>query len=283
MSVLFWVATAVLALALMALVVAGLRRPRVPAEAPDLALYRGQLDELARDVAAGRLAPADHDAARLEIERRLLAAAGAPPVASGGTGRRGPLTMGLAVLILGGGYATYLALGAPHLPDQPLALRADERAAAAARLRQAQMIEEMVAGLAARLAAAPDDLAGWQRLGRSYMVLGRFPAAAEAFAKAAELAPENVDILLAWAEALLPPVRAAGPPPAPFDAVMARVTAVQPDNPRALFMRGEAAARSGRPAEARRLWRRLLARLPADSPLRQPLAERVAALPAADQ
>ena len=146
---------------------------------PDLALYRGQLDELARDVAAGRLAPADR-AARLEIERRLLAAAGAPPVASGGTGRRGPLTMGLAVLILGGGCALTWPL-APHLPDQPLALRADELATAAAHLRQAQMIE--VAGLAARLAAAPGDLAGWQRLGRSYMVLGRFPAAARPLPK----------------------------------------------------------------------------------------------------
>ena len=77
MSALFWLATAVLALALMALVVAGLRRPRVPVEPPDLTLYRGQLDELARDLAAGRLAPADHAAARLEIERRFLAAAGA--------------------------------------------------------------------------------------------------------------------------------------------------------------------------------------------------------------
>ena len=112
------------------------------------------------------------------------------------------------------------------------------------------MIEEMVAGLAARLAVAPDDLAGWQRLGRSYMVLQRFPAAAEAYAKAAELAPDNVDVLLAWAEALLPPVRAAGPPPADFEVLMARIVALDPGNARVLFMRGEAAARGGRPAEA---------------------------------
>lgn len=283
MSALFWLATAVLALALMALVVAGLRRPRVPVEPPDLTLYRGQLDELARDLAAGRLAPADHAAARLEIERRLLAAAGAPAPAQAGTGRRAPLALALAVVILGGSYVTYFALGAPHLPDRPLTLRAGERAAAAERLRQARMIEEMVAGLAARLAAAPDDLAGWQRLGRSYMVLQRFPAAAEAYAKAAELAPDNVDVLLAWAEALLPPVRAAGPPPADFEALMARIAALDPGNARVLFMRGEAAARGGRPAEARRLWQRLLARLPVDSPLRGPLEARVAALPATDQ
>ena len=111
MSALFWLATAVLALALMALVVAGLRRPRVPVEPPDLTLYRGQLDELARDLAAGRLAPADHAAARLEIERRLLAAAGAPAPAQAGTGRRAPLALALAVVVLGGSYVTYFALG----------------------------------------------------------------------------------------------------------------------------------------------------------------------------
>ncbi|MEC8181654.1 MAG: tetratricopeptide repeat protein, partial [Pseudomonadota bacterium] len=225
----------------------------------------------------------DHAAARLEVERRLLAAAAAPAPARAGTGRRAPLALALAAVILGGSYITYYALGAPHLPDRPFALRAGERAAAAERLRQAQMIEEMVAGLAARLAAAPGDLAGWLRLGRSYMVLQRFPAAAEAYARAAELAPDNVNVLLAWAEALLPPVRAAGPPPADFEVLMARIVALDPGNARVLFMRGEAAARGGWPAEARRVWRRLLARLPMDSPLRRPLEARLAALPGGDQ
>ncbi|OQP85104.1 c-type cytochrome biogenesis protein CcmI [Rhizobium rhizosphaerae] len=36
-----------------------------------------------------------------------------------------------------------------------------------------RMIEDMVGGLAARLKARPDDAEGWQRLVRSYMVLGR--------------------------------------------------------------------------------------------------------------
>ena len=110
MSALFWLTTVVLALALMALVVAGLRRPRVPMEPPDLTLYRGQLDELARDLAGGRLAPTDHAAARLEVERRLLAAAAAPAPARAGTGRRAPLALALAAVILGGSYITYLPL-----------------------------------------------------------------------------------------------------------------------------------------------------------------------------
>jgi cytochrome c-type biogenesis protein CcmH len=45
---------------------------------------------------------------------------------------------------------------------------------------QTAMIEGMVSGLAARLAAEPDDVEGWLRLIRSYVVLGRADAAAEA-------------------------------------------------------------------------------------------------------
>ncbi|MGH6922213.1 MAG: c-type cytochrome biogenesis protein CcmI [Propylenella sp.] len=45
---------------------------------------------------------------------------------------------------------------------------------------QKEMIEGMVSGLAARLEANPDDADGWLRLIRSYVVLGRIDAAAEA-------------------------------------------------------------------------------------------------------
>lgn len=45
---------------------------------------------------------------------------------------------------------------------------------------QAAMIEGMVSGLAARLEGEPDDVEGWLRLIRSYVVLGRTEAAAAA-------------------------------------------------------------------------------------------------------
>ncbi len=59
----------------------------------------------------------------------------------------------------------------------------DEEVAAAQSLPpsdQAAMIEGMVSGLAERLKAEPDDVEGWLRLIRSYVVLGRPDAAAEA-------------------------------------------------------------------------------------------------------
>lgn len=50
------------------------------------------------------------------------------------------------------------------------------------------MIRSMVEGLAERLKDQPDDLAGWKRLGRSYMVLGKKAKAAKALSHAASLA-----------------------------------------------------------------------------------------------
>src|SRR4051812_710075 len=50
------------------------RRPAATAAA-DVAVYRDQLDELERDRAAGLIGAAEAEAARVEIARRLIAAA----------------------------------------------------------------------------------------------------------------------------------------------------------------------------------------------------------------
>ena len=62
------------------------------------------------------------------------------------------------------------------------------------------MIEGMVAGLAARLEAQPDDAEGWERLVRSYIVLGRREDAAAAL--------ERADAALGEGAARLAPLRA---------------------------------------------------------------------------
>src|ERR1700689_2697472 len=73
---LFWFTAAVLtALALYALLrpLARSSETEPPRSAYDLAIYRDQLDELGRDVARDVLSEAEAAAAKLEIERRLLA------------------------------------------------------------------------------------------------------------------------------------------------------------------------------------------------------------------
>src|SRR5205085_9109963 len=75
----------------------------------DVAVYRDQLDEIERDRAAGLIGEPEAEAARVEVSRRLLAAADAvavPPAADGTARRR--RTAALAALIL-------LPLGAASL------------------------------------------------------------------------------------------------------------------------------------------------------------------------
>lgn len=63
--------------------------------------------------------------------------------------------------------------------------------------------ENMVAQLARRLERNPDDLDGWLKLGRSYLVLQQFPLAARAYQRADRLAGgRSVDALTGLAEAL---------------------------------------------------------------------------------
>ena len=53
---------------------------RGPARAgSDVEVYRDQLEEIARDRAAGLIADSEAEAARIEVSRRLLAAADAAP------------------------------------------------------------------------------------------------------------------------------------------------------------------------------------------------------------
>lgn len=82
-----------------------------------LALHRVQLADLERDLADGRLAPAEHAGATLEVQRRMLRAAeGAEPEMSSGSGTVLAATLGLApaaALLL------YLVGGQPGLPSVP--------------------------------------------------------------------------------------------------------------------------------------------------------------------
>ncbi|MEK9596710.1 MAG: c-type cytochrome biogenesis protein CcmI [Rhodospirillaceae bacterium] len=283
---LFWIlAVVLLALVLVMLALGVFRQSSVPASAAAAALliYKDQLAELARERSAGRLQEDTYLAAKLEVERRMLSAdtvatAANPAAVTASYRQRLTLLALLTVILLLGAPLSYWQLGRPGQADQPYSGRAAERAQAAEALAQQQQIENMVAGLAARLKAAPDDLQGWLRLARSYMVMERFPAAVKAFQQAAQLAPERTDILVAWSEALLATTPLEAGFPAGFADVIDRIEALDADHPRALFFLGEIAARAGRGTAAREYWQRLLAKLPKDSPLEAPLAARIEAL-----
>jgi len=98
-------------------------------------------------------------------------------------------------------------------------------------------MDDVVAALAARLTANPDDLNGWKMLGRSYMTVGNYAGAVQAFEKAVELeSAEDAQSLVSLGEALLAESGAgiAGRIASLFENALA----IDPNNPQALFYGG---------------------------------------------
>jgi cytochrome c-type biogenesis protein CcmH len=93
-----------------------------------------------------------------------------------------------------------LPTNAPAPDPQKVREAAQALAGASADDRQA-MINAMVERLAARLTQQPDDVDGWTRLGRSYMVLNQPEKARDAYAHAVKLQPDDPGLKQAFAEA----------------------------------------------------------------------------------
>jgi cytochrome c-type biogenesis protein CcmH len=106
----------------------------------------------------------------------------------------------------------------------------------------------MVARLEARLAANGDDVEGWKRLGRSYVVLGRPDDARRAYDRAAALAPDDLAILEGYAA-----VAEGEPPPAIAAMIecLEQAARAAPQDPAAWVRAGFARAARGDRAGAR--------------------------------
>ena len=84
----------------------------------------------------------------------------------------------------------------------PAAVAATAQATAGASPEERRaMILAMVGNLATRLQQQPDDVDGWARLGRSYMVLNEPQKARDAYAHAVKLKPDDAGLQQAYAEA----------------------------------------------------------------------------------
>lgn len=263
----FWPLLGIVAVAALLPLATSLLRPaaaRGRREA-DLALYHAQMAELARERDAGRLDDAAHQAAVLEVQRRLLAAPAEPGAAASRRGRLG--LAALLVAVPGAALGLYLLNGFPTMPSAPFALRQEAAARDA----------DILGALRARLAALPpgSDQAheGWLLLANAERSRGNLGAAAEAFrqALAARFEPEVAGQL---AQVLLEDGKT--------EAAVQLLAASLPRAPGHVglrFLSGLAAARDGRPEQARDLWGALVAEAPPEAPWRAMVERRLKDLP----
>ena len=171
-----WLALAVLALAVLAPVLLVLRGRAHNRGARGLAieLHRTQLAELDRDLAEARIMPAEHATAVLEVQRRLLAAAGSGE-APARPGARWPV-LAAAVAVPLAALGLYLVSGSQ--PGMPSVSGASQVARAQ---EEAALIEELRARLVAMDPDTDRARQGYVLLGSVEEARGNEAAAAEAY------------------------------------------------------------------------------------------------------
>ncbi len=259
----------VVAAGLVALVVVLVLRPlffagderKISRKDANVAIYRDELRELDADLAAGTLPREEHDRARLELEGRLLEdVSSADPAPATPARRRSAWAVGIAVPLVAA--AVYLLTGDPAamLP--------------ARQVPDAAQIEAMVARLAAKMREHPEDAEGWKLLGRSYTVMGRFPEAVDAYAKAAERSPRDPQLLADFADALAMArgQTLQGEP----EKLIERALEIDPNNLKALALSGTAAYERKDYARAAAIWSRMLPLVPEGSEDAQAISQNVA-------
>jgi cytochrome c-type biogenesis protein CcmH len=248
------------------------RRTVAGASGSDVLVYRDQLDEIARDRAAGLIGEREADAARIEVSRRLLAAADASRVdapadapTAAAWRRRVAAVVALVGLPVGAG-GLYLLLGSPNLPDQPLAARAQTP--------QDASVEALITQVEQRLERNPDDARGWAVIAPVYMRLGRFDEAVSARRNALRLLGDSADREADLGEAMV--AAADGVVTAEAKTAFDRAHALDAQHVKAQFYIGMSAEQDGRPQDAAIIWRTLLGRAPPGAPwaelVRQSLA-----------
>ena len=224
----------------------------------DVAVYRDQLDEVARDRTAGLIGETEAEAARVEVSRRLIAAAGAakmekPASDTSSLWRRRATAVAALILMPLGALLLYLALGSPQLPGEPLA----------ARMRapnENRSIENMIAQVEDHIQKNPDDGRGWEVLAPVYMRLGRYDDAVRAWHNTIRLNGSSSSREADLGEAQV--AAANGVVTADAKLAFERALKLDGNNVMARFYTGMAADQDGRHADADKIWQELLASAP---------------------
>lgn len=258
----FWIVAGLMTAAALAVALLPLLRVRRSARGrrpQNLEIYRRRLRQLEAEVEEGLLEPEEVEATRAELEKRLLEDLGdeageketeETSVDTSGAGKLAHRTVFFLILLA-------LPLGAVGLYTVVgLDREARERLHAAETGRTDAEMTELVSALSQRLERNPGNGEGWALLGRSYLFLERPGKAAEAFARARELLGDEPRLLIDYANALA--MRSGGDFRGPAGELVQEALAKAPDDPRALWFAGLAAAQRGDTERAESHWRKLL-------------------------
>ena len=231
-------------------------------------IFTDQLREIERDRGLGVIGEKEAELAKIEIERRLIAAARnvTAPKPISPTWRTVALVAAVGFVVLGS-VNFYALRGSPDKtgrpPPSPVAATAQEPAQNAAGTPTASEVDAMIGKLAKRLEQNPNDADGWRMLGWSYFNTQRYEESAAAYGKAMAIDPANPDYKAGHAEALVQNAQGMVTPRA--QDLFAEVPKADPKELRARFYMALAREQAGDFSSALDGWLSLLADAPSDA------------------
>jgi cytochrome c-type biogenesis protein CcmH len=257
-----WIVFALMTAAAITAVVWPLaRKPATGAAGSELVVYKDQLEEIDRDRRAGLIGGAEAEAARLEVSRRLLAAAdkqaAAPVEAPQPVWHRRTAALGALIVLSLLPIGLYVLLGSPNVPGEPAYARSHLPPGH-------ESIATLIGQVEERLARNPDDGAGWEVIAPVYMRLGRFDDAVVARRKALALNGETGARDADLGEALV--AAANGVVTDEAKKSFERAVARESQNAKARYFLGLADEQDGNREAAATKWRDMLKDAPGDAP-----------------
>lgn len=207
MTVTFWSIVSAMTLAVLGLVLRPLfmRQSTVTNDQEKkLPVYRQQFSELEQDLANGLLTDDQYQAARSELERRVLEETGstdASTVTTGGFVNLRLVALSLAMIIPASSGVLYWTLGNPAAMTHPAASAASQGGPGGDG-QMAEGLNQLIEQLRKKLEQNPNDGVGWGLLARSYMAMERYADAVPIFERATKLDPDNAGLLADYADAL---------------------------------------------------------------------------------
>lgn len=165
----------------------------------------------------------------------------------------------VALVVLISAFALYLQLGLPTALRSVAPPLSNESSHATSQ----EQISDRAATLAARLKEKPGDAEGWRMLARSYVSLGRFAEAADAYSHLVKLSPGDAELLADYADVLAMSLNKnlLGEP----QKLIASALALDPKNIKALALSASASFQARDYAAALGQWKKILVLVPPES------------------
>jgi len=264
----FWIISAILTLIALAFVLPSLLRKhntlQDASREQNISIANEQLEDLETRFEKGEIDNESYEATREELEQSLFSDIKATDVneSIGNNDSTKSSFVGgilIALLIPAITIPVYLKIGSLPFTEMLDSKKAAAKVADAQVPRNADGtpdIDTMIAGLQKKMEADPKNGKGWTMLGRSYMVMKRYPEAANSYERALKLKPQSADLMLALADSLA--MASDGEITGRPVELINKALEIEPENQTALWLGGMAARQQGKHLVAIERWRKVL-------------------------